>query len=125
MKAPCQTITDFPVQFPDETRNFPVRRRREFSRKAYVILPIFCTIWLLPTGEIGKIPCIFPASRENTGRRQARAPSPSIADRRCEADERRKLRRVDEVEITAIGRGEFARLLCGVLGDSQRLNSCS
>src|SRR5215469_261087 len=33
MEAPCQTITDFPVQFPDETRNFPVRGRREFSRK--------------------------------------------------------------------------------------------
>ena len=25
---------DFPVQFPDETRHFPVRGRREFSRKA-------------------------------------------------------------------------------------------
>src|SRR5215470_14029510 len=32
MKAPCQTIPDFPVQFPDGTRNFPVRGRREFSR---------------------------------------------------------------------------------------------
>jgi tetratricopeptide (TPR) repeat protein len=32
MKAPCQTIRDFPVQFPDGTRNFPVRARREFSR---------------------------------------------------------------------------------------------
>ena len=27
MKAPCKTITEFPVQFPDETRNFPVRGR--------------------------------------------------------------------------------------------------
>jgi hypothetical protein len=33
-KSPCQTITDFPVQFPDETRNFPVRGHRESSSKA-------------------------------------------------------------------------------------------
>src|ERR1700739_1507662 len=69
MKAPCPTITDFPVQFPDEIRNFPVRGRREFSRKtlsdaARTTLAAQC---VRPRGDAG---LTRPARSAGTVRRQ-------------------------------------------------------